>query len=311
MLTQVDRSPPNHFLFYLNVIKLYKGNDMKIYQLIDDKYGIRSAGGMSIFSIDDLHYSLTCDGDDKVIIHPLVDGFKARTNLSLKHPSDQKIMRFHKECIALTPAQLMGFEPGDYLTHKGTRETCLFKEDSGNCLIEVVSLEGWLKSFPVTAFTKHHPVKHKHSKQMFAYATDKNLVVICEQPATSEWVSFLNPLWDEGVTHFLCLEKHRSALLHVLNDDGTTQYLAPEKGRWIDVEGVYEYHPDAWYMRQDCQSRIKPETQKKIVGIYKNHDGQTLCYEETYSSIEEFKANVLNETGNWSRWEFHEIDTAL
>lgn len=106
-------------------------------------------------------------------------------------------------------------------------------------------------------------MKHKHADMIKAWAdNDDDLVVLIKRINSGEWIEKgIQPSWLDRFEYFLCLPKHKEAVLHSLNDGDVDVYRLG--GRYPGFANADGWNANCWYMREDCESRIKPRKETR------------------------------------------------
>lgn len=111
------------------------------------------------------------------------------------------------------------------------------------------------------------PKSHPYANMIKAKAENMDLVVMFYNTDIGEWeerewyeMDVVFPSFSKGTDYFLCLPKHKAAVLHSLNGgdvgiivDGRSS-LAYTGSTWC---------AGCWYMDESCESRIKQEEAKR------------------------------------------------
>ncbi len=117
-------------------------------------------------------------------------------------------------------------------------------------------------------------MKHAHYDMIVAKAANMDLIVLTKDclDAENPWmeieVGHLPCFYEHG-SYFLCLPKHKKAVLNFLNGGESeckiecdNEWGMPYRDEWNEMH---------WYMQEKFESRIKPEIQKLWIGIKEDH----------------------------------------
>lgn len=146
---------------------------------------------------------------------------------------------------------------------------------------------------------------HTHVEIVTAKANNMDLVALVK---THEgvWREVLDQSeikFKSSYEYFLCLPKHKEAVLHVLNG-GIIQITINSPWYYtdnIDHIGKWRNDDSVWYMSPYCQSRIKPKKEKRWIGIHESGETTDACIS---------RAIAVNHamTENTNEWQFIEIE---
>lgn len=136
-------------------------------------------------------------------------------------------------------------------------------------------------------------MKRKHSEMIKAWAGDDSLV--CFVKTSHGWREIRYTDWDEKYEFFICLHQH--------NEHG--QCLAWLNGKALVVDngkgnGEAGYtlnvidNPNAWtdFLRYEYKFRIKPEKEKRWIGVILNGGLTTKVYKTRDEVVNSFCSNV-------------------
>lgn len=163
---------------------------------------------------------------------------------------------------------------------------------------------------------EENEMKHPHYDKIVAKAANMELVLFVKRP-DAEWV-----VCDDRVLphiseyeYFLCLPQHKEACLHWLNG-GTSQHL--DSCKYQDITGFDDliskvgkaWSPRGLWMDEDCETRIKPKKEKRVIGA--NKDGRTTSHyaidDEGCYAVDEIR---ITGKGNPDEWQFIEIEVEV
>ena len=159
-------------------------------------------------------------------------------------------------------------------------------------------------------------MKHKHYDMIVAKAKNMDLVLFSNSTGHnygkwSECNRETMPKDNGNINYFLCLPKHKEAVLEKLNG-GECQYLPPVDGvrEWKDSDNFqFDKWADVWwYMHDSFESRIKPKKEKRWIAV----DASTSQCTRHYSTKEScFNSEFAGCEGNASGWQFIEIEVEV
>lgn len=111
--------------------------------------------------------------------------------------------------------------------------------------------------------------RHKHADMIIAKAENMDLVVFLKPCESVGWFEkeYGAPQWQEDSEYFLCLPKHKDAVLSILNG-GESEVFDCGEFYPCTCGNPVEWRRDAWYMGKDYESRIKPKKEKRYIGVY-------------------------------------------
>lgn len=109
---------------------------------------------------------------------------------------------------------------------------------------------------------------HPHAEMIAAKAADMSLSVLVKMAHV--WVKAITPVWNEDIEYFLCLPKHKDAVLNILN--GGESEVSSFNGEWDECNCNIptRWSRSWWYMRDIYESRIKPKKEKRWVRVQRN-----------------------------------------
>ena len=233
----------------------------------------------------------------------------------------------------MTPCEKLGYKAGDKFTVKGSKvfedgsiieldyddgsESPSFNLISGsNTLYSgkinksgAFCLLGFVQKIEEKEMT-HQKEPHRHAEMMKAYADDVSLIVFCNGPFGRKWhvIDQKWPSFNEDFDCFLCLPRHKEAVLNMLN--GGESQIKPAVG-WINAlnDDVEKWNPNYWYMLDDYESRIKPKKEKRWIGFMKDNT----VVNEHFSSKDELLHYTLKKyTKEYSKTlSAHEIEVEV
>lgn len=147
---------------------------------------------------------------------------------------------------------------------------------------------------------------HKHAAMIKAKADNMDFVAISKRSdenwrAVGDW-----PEWFQDREYFLCLPKHKDAVLHILNGgDGEVNY--GEFWQDCNVGQPAEWHPRWWCMNEVCESRIKPRKEKRWI-VAKPRALASMMY---FESEEQAQSTVRYSTGEYKGGQVIEIEIEI
>lgn len=107
--------------------------------------------------------------------------------------------------------------------------------------------------------------KHKHAEMIKAKADNMELVVFVKKNNTNEWWEVFGDLpFNQQQDFFVCLPKHKDAVLNVLNG-GMSQVNYGEYWSECNCNEPIHWFDNWWYMDNKCESRIKPRKEKRWI----------------------------------------------
>ena len=152
-------------------------------------------------------------------------------------------------------------------------------------------------------------MKHKHYDMIVAKAANMKLVVFFNPSFGSgcgkweEATTTLFPAFHPGTEYFLCLPKHKEAVLNCLN--GGVSEVFGGSGNFDRGDAVigsgWSSCSLLWYMNDACESRIKPKKEKRWILV--NHE--TNCTSMLYDD-EQIALGALQE--EFLSWQIIEIE---
>lgn len=138
--------------------------------------------------------------------------------------------------------------------------------------------------------------KHPHAKMIKAKVDNMSLVVFSKKHDNS-WAEIQcdDCVFIPDFEYFICLPRHKDAVLNSLNG-GTSETYRAYTGGWAEAcaNGSDGWNYDFWYMDESRQSRIKPRKQKRWIGV--NGNGLTTRH---YATKDELIASLLRPI-DWS-----------
>jgi len=140
--------------------------------------------------------------------------------------------------------------------------------------------------------------KRKHSEMIKAWADNNELVALAKFGTTCILAS--SPSWDEEYKYFLCLPKHKDAVLALLNGgeaEVLVGYGIDSKPRWADcyLPSNKEWENYGWYMSESLESRVKPKKQTRYA--YATPDGGITVHYSTKDELERYCIGMLGVNG--------------
>lgn len=157
-------------------------------------------------------------------------------------------------------------------------------------------------------------MKHKHYEMIVAKAANMELVVFvktCDNGAWYEKGDNSACQWWEDSDYFLCLPKHKEAVLNLLNGGESQITFNGECWDKCNLNEPVEWNDNWWYMKGESQSRIKPKKEKRWIGCYPSAKVTPL----NFSSIDEVK-NYVSKNSLYTHcaheaWQFIEIEVEV
>ena len=151
----------------------------------------------------------------------------------------------------------------------------------------------------------HTKTPHKHRDMMRAYIDDTSLCAFIKLTPHEKWKVVDEPAFLVQCEYFICLPKHKDAVLNLLNG-GESEAKGPFS-YWLDASSTHpafsnetpQWFVDHWYMLDDFESRIKPKKVKRWVAV----KGKTCS--DLYESRHQLEAIY----GKDSSVQFIEIET--
>lgn len=147
---------------------------------------------------------------------------------------------------------------------------------------------------------------HKHAEMIKAKADNMDLFVFAQDGSGGEWYEYGRkgnycPFYETD-NYFLCHPKHKDEVLNSLNG-GVSQVKVDDE--WCEASCLDGWRGDrnVWYMKEDCESRIKPRREKHWVSVRKE-DNYVERY--LYASIEDAEAD-----NNPLYWNSYEIEVEV
>ncbi|CAM0059753.1 hypothetical protein VPHF89G1_0086 [Vibrio phage F89 g1] len=154
-------------------------------------------------------------------------------------------------------------------------------------------------------------MKHVHCDKIVAKAVNMELVVFSNYKDNDTWFELLN---NEDVAflkefdYFLCLPKHKEAVLRGLN--GEIAESANENREGWSESSVESWDKDWWYMCDNYVSRTKPKKEKRWIGVNVTTGKTTSAYtHDDEGNYAEDEVRLTN--GNLSDWQFIEIEVEV
>jgi len=136
-------------------------------------------------------------------------------------------------------------------------------------------------------------MKRKHAELIKTWADNQELTVLVE--GCGYWVSIEHPSWGAANNYFICLPKHKEAVIELLN--GGEIQVSRGCEAWTDCglgnEG--QWHRDYWYMDKGFKSRIKPRKQTRYA--YATPDGGITVHYSTKDELERYCIGMLGKNG--------------
>lgn len=114
-------------------------------------------------------------------------------------------------------------------------------------------------------------MKHKHAEMIKLKADNMDLVLLAK--SGDKWVRSYNKFPNvENDHYYLCREKHKDTLLHLLNG-GVVECQSKNTNDLIfTCTKVEPWTPLHWYMRDDVVSRIKPKKESRWIVVNVNEE---------------------------------------
>jgi hypothetical protein len=125
-------------------------------------------------------------------------------------------------------------------------------------------------------------MKHRHAEIIKAWADNQELLVLTTR-YHKEWGLTNDPSWDVDLDYFLCLPKHKDAVLALLNG-GTAQFKSSRGWPDCKVDCLGAWRADGWYMNSEMESCVRPKKQTRYA--YASDCGDTTS---NFSAIKELK----------------------
>lgn len=140
-------------------------------------------------------------------------------------------------------------------------------------------------------------MKHKHYDMGVAKLDNTTLVKFVK--LLSGWVVTQSEDWNVASDYFLCLPKHKKAVLNSLNGGAA---LAESAGETLEhAMQNAEWSDDDWYMSDDFTSRIKPKKEKRWIIWNENQDKYHCTF--LVDPLEKYEANF--------KFSIHEIEVEV
>ena len=155
----------------------------------------------------------------------------------------------------------------------------------------------------------HTKRPHKHRDMMKAYADDESLCVFIKLTPHEKWKVVDEPAFLFQCEYFICLPKHKDAVLNLLNG-GESEVKSPHCD-WTNTSKtsppIPQWREELWYMCDKCESRIKPKKVKRVIATYMDCNGILRTTDLTYDSPSHLMRHADFPVG-YSGLTLHEIE---
>lgn len=134
-------------------------------------------------------------------------------------------------------------------------------------------------------------MKHKHYDMICAKAANMDLVVFVKTCGNGAWYEKDNQAcqWWEDSNYFLCLPKHKEAVLNLLN--GGESQVKYDNWSYCNLDAGNRWSNGWWYMDEKCESRIKPRKEKRWIAYSSDSKRLGVLSFDSLHEISEYYSN--------------------
>ena len=154
----------------------------------------------------------------------------------------------------------------------------------------------------------HTKTPHKHRDIMRAYIDDTSLCAFIKLTPHEKWKVVEQPAFLFQCEYFICLPKHKEAVLTLLNGGDVQITVESHWNEPIELTakewcGKWSGFHMNWYMNPYCQSRIKPRKEKRWIGYHECGHTTSMSYPS--------KNGAMSDTIDHEKWQFIEIEVEV